>query len=506
MSFNWTHVFFTYDGSGRAAGVHLYVNGRPVETEIIRDDLGGTSTATMATTQLGRREDGEPMRETSFQDVRLYRRELAASEVASLPIETVAAEMLARDPDISRWTPEETYMVIDRFFLEELDTGAMELTSELALADDAIGQISKDGVPTLIAREKPTPGASDILKRGDYYARTARVPPLTPHFLPQPPVGTRSDRAGLVDWLLMAQQPLFSRVTVNRMWQEIFGIGLVDTPGDFGVMGSKPSHPKLLDWLAVEFRESGWDVKRFYRMLVTSATYRQTARVTQDQLLKDPSNRLLARGPRFRMDGEILRDTALATSGLLVGTLGGPPVKPYQPPGIWEEVAMPESNTKTYVDDHGSGLYRRSLYSFWKRASPPPSMETFDAPSRETVCVRRARSNTPLQAFVTMNDAQWVEAARRLAERAMHVQADTNGRMDVLSTLTLGRRLGADERAVISKSLDGFARYFRKSNGAAEEFLAVGESPTDAGLDRIELASWTMVASQFYNLDEFLTK
>lgn len=167
---------------------------------------------------------------------------------------------------------------------------------------------------------------------------------------------------------------------------------------------------------------------------------------------------------------------------------------------------MPESNTKTYVDDHGSGLYRRSLYSFWKRASPPPSMETFDAPSRETVCVRRARSNTPLQAFVTMNDAQWVEAARRLAERAMHVQADTNGRMDVLSTLTLGRRLGADERAVISKSLDGFARYFRKSNGAAEEFLAVGESPTDAGLDRIELASWTMVASQFYNLDEFLTK
>ncbi len=506
MSFDWTHVFFTYDGSGRAAGVRIYVNGRPVETDVIRDDLGGASIATEATTQLGRREDGEPMRETSFQDVRLYRRELAADEVSRLPIETVAAEILSRNPDIAKWTPEETYMVVDRFFLEGIDTEAMELAAELVLADDAIGQISKDGVPTLIAREKPTPGASDILKRGDYYARTARVQPLMPHFLPQPPPGERNDRMGLADWLLTPEQPLFARVTMNRMWQEIFGVGLVDTPGDFGVMGSKPSHPELLDWLAVEFRESGWDVKRMYRMLVTSATYRQTARVTQEQLLKDPANRLLARGPRFRMDGEILRDAALATSGLLVGTLGGPPAKPYQPPGIWKEVAMPESNTKTYVDDHGPGLYRRSLYTFWKRASPPPSMETFDAPSRETVCVRRARSNTPLQAFVTMNDTQWVEAARKLAERALHAQSGADGRIDMLSALTLGRRLDPDERAVISKSLDGFERYFRNSKGAAEEFLAVGESPSDARLDRIELASWTMVASQFYNLDEFLTK
>jgi len=506
IAFDWAHVFFTYDGSGRAAGVRIYVNGKPVAMEIRRDSLAGASIATQATTQLGRRDDGEPLRETSFQDVRIYRRELTPDEVTRLPLETVAAEIVARSPDMSTWTPEEKDMLVDRFFEGTIDTEAMETASEIALLDDAIGQYGKDGVPTLIAREKPTPGSSDILKRGDYYARMGRVPPLTPHFLPPLAAGERDDRAGLADWLLTDEQPLFARVTVNRMWQEIFGTGLVDTPGDFGVMGSKPSHPELLDWLAVEFRESGWDVKRMYRLLVASATYRQTSRVTPEQLLKDPANRLLSRGPRFRMDGEILRDAALATSGLLVDKLGGPPVKPYQPPGVWEEVAMPESNTKSYVDDQGAGLYRRSLYSFWKRASPPPSMETFDAPSRETVCVRRARSNTPLQAFVTMNDTQWVEAARTMAGRAMHAQTGAEARIDMLAMLTLGRRLDAGERAVIAKSLDGFMRYFRESKGASGEFLAVGESVADSGLDPVELASWTMVASQFYNLDEFLTK
>ena len=397
-------------------------------------------------------------------------------------------------------------MVLNRFFLTEVDTEAMEASSALALADDAIGQLSKEGVPTLIAREKPTPAYSDILKRGDYYARTDRVPPVTPHFLPPLPANSRNDRAGLADWLLSAEQPLFARVAINRMWQELFGVGLVDSSGDFGVMGSKPSHPELLDWLAVEFRENGWDVKAMYRLLVTSATYRQSAQVKPEHLVKDPANRLLARGPRFRMDGEVLRDAALATSGLLVGTIGGPPVKPYQPPGVWEEVAMPESNTKSYVDDRGEGLYRRSLYTFWKRASPPPSMETFDAPSRETVCVRRPRSNTPLQAFVTMNDTQWVEAARKMAERALHAHADRDARIDLLATLTLGRRLAADERAVITQSLQGFTQYFKNSAGAAEEFIAVGDSPPDPKLAPMELASWTLVASQFYNLDEFLTK
>ncbi len=506
MVYDWTHVFFTYDGSGQAAGVRLYLNGQPVETEIRRDTLDGGTILTDATTQLGRRHDSDPMRETSFQDVRIYRRALTPEEVSRLPVEAVGAELLARKPDIGTWTPEESYMVLNRFFLTEVDTEAMEASSALALADDAIGQLSKEGVPTLIAREKPTPAYSDILKRGDYYARTDRVPPLTPHFLPPLPAGSRNDRAGLADWLLSPEQPLFARVAVNRMWQELFGVGLVESAGDFGVMGTKPSHPELLDWLAVEFRENGWDTKAMYRLLVTSATYRQTARVKPEHLVKDPANRLLARGPRFRMDGEVLRDAALATSGLLVGTIGGPPVKPYQPPGVWEEVAMPESNTRSYVDDRGEGLYRRSLYTFWKRASPPPSMETFDAPSRETVCVRRPRSNTPLQAFVTMNDIQWVEAARKMAERVLHAHTGCDARIDLLSTLTLGRRLGADERAVIAKSLQGFARYFQGSAGAAEEFIAVGDSPPDPKLAPVELASWALVASQFYNLDEFLTK
>jgi len=293
---------------------------------------------------------------------------------------------------------------------------------------------------------------------------------------------------------------------VNRMWQEVFGRGLVETAGDFGTMGARPSHPELLDWLAVNFRTSGWDVKGLYRLLVTSATYRQSADVTPDRLAKDATNRLLSRGPRFRMDGEMLRDSALEASGLLVEKIGGPSVKPYQPPGLWEEVAMPESDTKTYVPDKGEGLYRRSVYTFWKRGSMPPSMETFDATSREVVCTRRARTNTPLQAFVTMNDPQWVEAARKLAERAVHAAPAAAGRIDFLARVTLNRPLDPRESGLLATAADKFHAHFAAHPAAAKDVLAVGESPADATIAPAELAEWTMVASQFLNLDEFLTK
>ncbi|HTO05399.1 MAG TPA: DUF1553 domain-containing protein, partial [Opitutus sp.] len=317
-----------------------------------------------------------------------------------------------------------------------------------------------------------------------------------------------ANRRGLAEWLLMPEQPLMARVTVNRIWQEVFGRGLVESAGDFGIMGDHPSHPELLDWLAVEFRESGWDVKNFYRLLVTSGTYRQTAKVTPERLAKDPDNKLLSRGPRFRMDGEMLRDNALLASGLLVEKIGGPPTKPYHPPGVWEEVAMPESNTRTYVQDQGEGLYRRSVYTFWKRSSPPANFETFDATSREVVCTRRARTNTPLQAFVTMNDPQWVEAARKLAERAMKAVPTPGARITFLSQATLGRTLADKEVAVLSRSLDAFHQRFANERATEDvkALLAVGESPSDPALAPSELAAWTMVASQFLNLDEFLTK
>ncbi len=503
----WHHVFFTYPGTRKAAGVKIYVDGKPVETETKLDTLTAKdSIHTDATMHLGRRDDFLPMRETRFQDVRFYRRALAADEITRLPFEDVAAEIVARQPDPARWTTDEAFVVANRFFLGEADAETKKLAAAVAAHDAAFEALTKDGDATLIAVEKDTPAYSDILKRGDYFSRVERVGPSTPHFLPPLPAGAPVNRRGLADWVLAPEQPLFARVAVNRMWQEVFGRGLVESAGDFGVMGTRPSHPELLDWLAVNFRTSGWDAKKLYRLLVTSATYRQSANATADRLAKDATNRLLSRGPRYRMDGEMLRDSALEASGLLVEKLGGPSVKPYQPPGLWEEVAMPESNTKTYVADKGEGLYRRSVYTFWKRGSMPPSMETFDATSREVVCTRRARTDTPLQAFVTMNDPQWVEAARKLAERAVHAAPAAPGRIDFLARTTLGRPLEARESKLLTNALEKFRTQFAANAESAKEILAVGDSPADATIAPTELAQWTMLASQFLNLDEFLTK
>lgn len=545
---DWQHVFFTYDGSRRAAGLQIYLNGKSIRRSVRSDNLDPrrplltndeplrysdseplrkgsvpdirlyrraalesqlsslTTIRTAATTYLGRRDDSDPLREGRFQDIRFYRRALAADEVARLPFEDVAAEIIARQPEPTRWTTDEAFVVAEKFFLGQIDTEAKKINAELAVLDNRIDILTRGGAPTLVARERTQPAYADLLKRGDYYARVERVAPGTPHFLPPLPAGMRPDRRALAEWLLTPEQPLLTRVTVNRMWQEVFGRGLVETAGDFGIMGARPSHAALLDWLAVEFRESGWDVKKFYRTLVTSATYRQSATLTPALLAADPSNKLLARGPRFRMDGEMLRDAALATSGLLVDKIGGAPVKPYQPPGLWEEVAMPESNTKKYVPGTGEDLHRRSVYTFWKRASPPPSLETFDATSREFVCVRRARTNTPLQAFVTMNDPQFVEAARKLAERAVTATPDATARLETLAHLTLGRALKPAERNALERTRATFATYYEKNPAEARALLTVGETPVGKNLDPVELAQWTLVSSQFFNLDEFLTK
>jgi mono/diheme cytochrome c family protein len=503
----WLHVCFTYDGSRKAAGVKLYVNGKPVETEALLDTLGANdSIRTDAALHLGRRDDYAPLREARFQDVRFYRRALTGEEVVRLPYEDVASEIVARQPAVAKWTTEEKFVVVDRFFLGEKDAETVALAAAVAAHTQALEALTKDGAATLIAQEKPTPAFADVLNRGDYFARGERVEPGVPHFLSDLPAGAPRNRRGLAEWLLAPTQPLMTRVTVNRMWQEVFGRGIVESAGDFGIMGDRPTHPELLDWLAVEFRDSGWDVKQFYRLVVTSATYRQTAAATPDRLAKDAGNKLLSRGPRFRMDAEMLRDSALATAGLLVEKIGGPSVRPYQAPGIWEEVAMPESNTKTYVPDKGDGLYRRSVYTFWKRASAPAALETFDATSREVVCSRRARTNTPLQAFVTMNDPQWIEAARKLAERAMKAAGPTGARLDYLAWLTLARGLDARETGVLTKTAETFRAKFAAGEAEARAILAVGESPADPTLPVGELAQWTLVASQFLNLDEFLTK
>src|SRR5206468_1640643 len=252
------------------------------------------------------------------------------------------------------------------------------------------------------------------------------------------------------------------RVTVNRFWQELFGTGLVRTSGDFGVAGELPSHPELLDWLAIEFRESGWDVKRFFKLLVTSNTYRQAALVTSAKLAKDADNRLLSRGARFRMDAEMVRDYALSVSGLLVPKIGGPSVRPYQPEGVWEAVAMIGSNTRDYKRDSGENLYRRSMYTFWKRAAPPASMDILNAPNRETSCVRRERTDTPLQALVTLNDVQFIEAARHLAQRGLKEAGETNeARIDSLSRRLLARPFRAAELPIVKSSLADLVTHYQ---------------------------------------------
>jgi Protein of unknown function (DUF1553) len=287
----------------------------------------------------------------------------------------------------------------------------------------------------------------------------------------------------------------------------VFGTGLVKTAEDFGSQGEAPSNPELLDWLAVEFRESGWDVKKTLRLMVTSATYRQAAVATPEKIERDRENRLLSRGPRYRMDAEMLRDYALAVSGLLVPSIGGPSVKPYQPPKVWETVAMDVSNTRFYKQDTGNALYRRSLYTFWKRSAPPPSMEIFDAPSREECVVRRERTDTPLQALVTMNDPQFIEAARVLAQNALQASRGSVDReVNYIASRLLARSFTKKERTVALQSYRDYLTYYQSDPRDATRLISVGESKPTPSLPAPQLAAMTMVANELMNLDEVLVK
>jgi hypothetical protein len=319
--------------------------------------------------------------------------------------------------------------------------------------------------------------------------------------LPTPNAAARATRLDLAHWLVSPDNPLTARVTVNRYWQMLFGTGLVKTVEDFGAQGEKPSHPELLDWLAVEFRESGWNLKRLLRLMVTSATYRQSSKVTPALAERDPDNRLLARGPRHRLPSWMLRDVALAASGLLVDRLGGPPVKPYQPEGIWEEATF---GKKTYVQDHGEALYRRSLYVFWRRIVGPTMF--FDSAARQVCEVKPKRTNTPLHALVTLNDITSVEAARTLAQRALRAAPDARAQVDLAFRRVLARYPSAAERKILQARLDILRRQFAADPAAARRLLAVGESPRDESLDPVNHAAMTGLCQLILNLDEALSK
>jgi Protein of unknown function (DUF1553)/Protein of unknown function (DUF1549)/Planctomycete cytochrome C len=384
-----------------------------------------------------------------------------------------------------------------------------QLRAKLAEAERTKKQLNDQVPTTLVFREKAgEPKQAFLLKRGEYDQRGEKVGRGVPAFLPPLPPGAPVNRLGLAQWLVAPNHPLTARVAVNRFWLQFFGTGIVKTAEDFGAQGEPPSHPELLDWLAVQFRDDGWDVKRFMKRLVMSATYRQSSKVTPESLAKDPANRLLARGPRFRLDAEALRDQALFAGGLLVETMGGPSVKPPQPSGLWEAVAYTDSNTAHFQADTGvEKIHRRSFYTFWKRTSPPPQMTTFDAPSREACQVRRERTNTPLQALLMMNEPQFIEAARGLAERTLREGGATaDDRLAYMFRLATSRSPDAQDLAELRSAVNDLTAHYSKQPEAAKQLITTGETRPDARFNASELAAWTMIGNVILNLDEVITK
>lgn len=390
---------------------------------------------------------------------------------------------------------------------------------ELANLRERLDVVTK-AFPVMVMQVAEQPRDTFILHRGDYSQPADQVFPGTPGFLPELDLEAVSARYGmgvdiesrlaLAEWLVMEQNPLTARVAVNRMWHLLFGTGIVATIGDFGAQSEWPSHPELLDWLAVEFRETGWDVKDFIRMLVMTDAYRRDSSASREQLEQDFDNRLLARGPRFRLKAEHIRDHALAVSGLLVPRLGGPSVNPYKPGDLWREVShygSTPATAQTFVQDRGEKLYRRSLYTFWKRTVPPPNMAAFDAPNREVCTVSRPLTNTPLQALVLLNDVQFVEAARAFAQRILRSDlADDRARLEWAFLEALARPASSDESVILLNALERERQRYRSQPDDAIAFLQVGESPADGGLDPVEHAAWSQVAQLLLNLSETITR
>ena len=499
----WQHVTLTYDGSSKGGGIRIYFNGKQQPVAVPVDVLKST-TRTGVACKIGQRESTDKVNGVGIQDLRLYDRALTPDEALQLATGTRGA-WLASKPEAERNEAERNELF--DWWLAGQDQPTRDLTTRLATLEGERGQIASRGTIAHVMQEKPDMPQAFVLFRGEYDQRRDPVQAGTPAVLPAMPEGMPRNRLGFAQWLLTPEHPLTARVTVNRFWQEVFGTGLVRTSGDFGIAGELPSNQELLDWLAVEFREDGWDVKRFFKRIVMSATYRQSARTTPEKLEKDPQNRLLSRGPRFRMDAEMVRDYALAASGLLVEKIGGPSVKPYQPEGVWEAVAMIGSNTRDYRADAGANLYRRSMYTFWKRSAPPASMEIFNAPSRELCTVRRERTNTPLQALVTLNDPQFVEAARVLAARTLKEGGETvESRIQFLAGRIVARPFSPAELEIARESLAGLLEYYQQHPEDAAKVLKTGAAATDPALPAAELAGWTLLANELFNLDEVLTK
>jgi len=532
------HLVVNYDGMGKVAGLKLYLDGKPVETTMVKDHLTSTF-RTSSPLQIGNKNTGRPMKGL-VDDFRIYSRTLTPAEVENLAVQLPARALisgLAGKPveQIESLKPEKPPQEADIGDTEKAETKEQKEAdllkkhqarlSEYFLTREApepyrerYAQLKdlrakkeklERSIPTtMVMAEMTKPRDTFVLGRGQYDNPGEKVTPGTPAFLPPLAAGAPPNRLTLAKWLVDPGNPLTARVAVNRYWQNYFGVGIVKTSEDFGSQGEPPSHPDLLDWLATEFIRTGWNVKAMQRLIVTSATYRQSSHVSPELVERDPENRYLARGPRFRLPAEEVRDNALAVSGLLNPEIGGPSVYPYQPKGLWEEMAFGEGfSGQTYTPSTGKDLYRRSMYTIWKRTVPPPSLSTFDAPDREKCTARRLMTNSPLQALDLMNDPTYVEAARVLAQRTLsETGRDPDKRISYAFRLATTRNPGHDEIEALRQLAQQELAHYRHDREAAVELLKVGESPYNPKLDASELAAWTTVASTILNLDETITK
>ena len=498
----WYHVAATYDGSKLFESLGLYVDGTRRDLEVLVNDLQQPFVVEEEPFRIGSRGTHERFHGL-IDEVHVFDRLLGAGEVQTLSVLEPISELLAI-PESKR--SEHQKWKLRQYYLQYQATPVVRYAlSHLAELQAKRKQLYEQVSTVMVMQEMKTPRETFILQRGRYDQPGERVEANVPASLPPLPETASRNRLGLAFWLLDPANPLTTRVAVNRAWQTIFGQGLVRTPEDFGSQGEKPTHPELLDWLASELRRTDWDLKGLYRALVTSATYRQSSTMTPDKLRTDPDNRLLSRGSRYRLSAEMIRDLALETSGLLVEQLGGPSAKPYQPPGLWVELTLEKSN---YVQDTGPNLYRRSLYTYWKRTVAPPGMLVMDAPQREMCSVRVSRTNTPLQALNLMNDVTYVEAARALAQRVLISGGeDDESRLSYAFRLLTSRPPRNEELAVLQGALAYHRDYYTNHGGElGQELIQFGDSAPDPSLDATDFAAHTVVMNLLLNLDETITR
>ncbi len=502
----WHHIAVTYTGSRMAEGLRVYVDGKLAPVKVLLDTLYRPFTNNAKNfpqpLRIGTGWGPDRRFRGSMEQVRVYSRVLNGDELAALALRETAREIAAKP--VKQRSDAEQFALRSMF----LESGASEdvRATTLSLQNLMLEREALERTfPTvMVMAERPQRRDTFLLVRGAYDKPGDKVEPGVPAALPPLPKGAPNNRLGFAQWVVDPANPLTARVMVNRFWQMYFGTGIVKTVEDFGVQGELPSHPELLDWLATEFVRSGWNMKAIQKLIVMSATYRQSSKVTPELLQRDPENRLLARGPRIRLAPEMVRDQALAAAGLLVEKLGGPSVRPYQPAGLWKEVSMQGVD---YQQEHGENLYRRSLYTFWKRTSAPPQMMNFDAAGRESCVVRETRTDTPLQALDLMNDVTFLEAARFIGQRMLKEGgADDRSRLSYGFRLVLARAPSAQEMEILLDGLRYHRDRFATRPQDAEALLKLGESPADAGLNPRVLASYASIASLILNMDEAITK